>query len=323
MCLKPATMDNGAQVSCRNCWQCREAAINDWVGRNIAESRTSKASHAITLTYGRNASGDADHERSVLLTYHDVQKYLKRYRRQGFPLRYFVAGEFGTMKGRAHWHLILHWQERVPPGRPLGKMLLDENWIHGWSWWKAPGVASFKYAAKYVMKAQRVGMDRREGVEMYEPVRMSKKPPLGADYFAGLARTIVRAGLAPQDLTYSFPEVAMMRRGRPDGVQVYRLRDRSAELYLLSYIGAWDALQPGRSRPQSFLVDSFERYGVLAETEEELDRLLAEERERDFDKRTEEHVAELKAAREREAEVERLRWLTVLDQERELRRGSR
>ena len=57
MCLAPYTMYIGPKgeqrsqkVACRECWQCRERAVADWQGRNIAESLTSVASHAVTLS---------------------------------------------------------------------------------------------------------------------------------------------------------------------------------------------------------------------------------------------------------------------------------
>ena len=122
MCISPNTLSDGTQVACRNCWQCRADRINDWVGRCIAESKTAVASHAITLTYGRvhlstenDAYGDAEHPRAAVLTYSDVQKYFKLLRRHGYPLRYFAVGEYGSLKGRAHWHIIAFWQDKAPP----------------------------------------------------------------------------------------------------------------------------------------------------------------------------------------------------------------
>ena len=79
----------------------------DWQGRCIAEAATAKAAFAVTLTYGRDAMGEKLHERAVVMTYSDVQRYLKLLRRHRYTVRYFCAGEFGSEKGRVHWHIIL------------------------------------------------------------------------------------------------------------------------------------------------------------------------------------------------------------------------
>lgn len=249
MCIAPIQLPNGVEAACHECWQCRERAIDDWVGRNIAESRTAVGCHAVTLTYGRSRAGDVDHERAVILTYSDVQKYLKLLRRHGFPVRYFVTGEFGSKKGRAHWHIMLYWQDKVPE-HVLDKNFMEAHWPHGWSFWTEPSPHAVRYNCKYVQKD--IGEAERQG-----HLAMSKKPPLGADYFQRVAEQYVRQGLAPQDLFYSFPDV---RRRKPDGSEEivrFVLRDRSAELFLEHYVNTWRRVYPGRHIPPSELVEEF------------------------------------------------------------------
>ena len=114
MCINPNKIADKGFVACRQCWQCREHKVDDWVGRNIAESQTAKAASVVSLTYGRDRStGDVDHMQAAVLTYSDVQKMLKHLRVDGYPVRYFVAGEYGSRNGRAHWHVILYWQGNV------------------------------------------------------------------------------------------------------------------------------------------------------------------------------------------------------------------
>ncbi|TIS17093.1 MAG: hypothetical protein E5X07_34615, partial [Mesorhizobium sp.] len=160
MCANPRHLPDGIEVACHKCWQCRENRINDWVGRCIAESKTARATHSITLTYGRDDAGIEDHLRAALLTYSDVQKYLKRLRKDGYPCRYFVAGEYGSEKGRAHWHLIIFWQDRVPE-HELNRRFLQKHWTHGWSHWELPSYASIRYVMKYISKD--IGVAERQG----------------------------------------------------------------------------------------------------------------------------------------------------------------
>ncbi len=249
MCIAPNTLPDGTQVACHECWQCREQAINDWVGRNIAESKTSTACHAVTLTYGRGRANEILHERAVILTYSDVQKYLKLLRRHGFPVRYFVTGEFGSLKGRAHWHIMLYWQERVPE-HVLDENFMEQHWPHGWSFWTRPTAHAVRYNCKYIQKD--MGEAERQG-----HLAMSKKPPLGAAYFQQVAEQYVRQGLAPQTLEYSFPEV---RRRKADGrleVVPFMLKDRSGELFLDGFMQKWREAYPGQPWPRSVLLEEY------------------------------------------------------------------
>ncbi len=52
MCIAPIKLDDGTEVGCRECWQCRKRRVNDYVGRCIAESKFAKKTYAVTLTYG-------------------------------------------------------------------------------------------------------------------------------------------------------------------------------------------------------------------------------------------------------------------------------
>lgn len=287
MCIRPLTLADGVVTACHECWQCIENRVNDWVGRCIAESRTAVGTHAITLTYGRNRVGDVDHERSNLLTYSDVQNYLKLYRRHGFPVRYFVTGEKGSMKGRAHWHIILFWQEKVPPicgvhnethkwlSKATGAVgeavrfwhqRLDDKgepafyqngepaywWPHGFSeWTEGTSAANIRYNCKYVQK------DLHDA-ERQGHLAMSKKPPIGARYFAQMAERYVKAEIAPQDLFYSFPEVRTSPKKGAQEVIQFLLKDRSAELFLEHYIRTWRAVHGSRPWPESELVEAFD-----------------------------------------------------------------
>jgi len=271
MCIAPTTIYSGPrgdtsryEVACHKCWQCRENAINDWVGRNIAETKTSKAVHAVTLTYGRDMRGEVNHERASLLTYSDVQKYLKRLRkvrrqddgsRHGYPVRYFVTGEFGSKKGRAHWHIMLYWQQWVPPF-VLDKNFMEQHWDHGWSYWTDPTPNAVRYNCKYIQK----GMGE-EDLERQGHLGMSRKPPLGARYFQQLAERYVAEGLAPQSLEYSFPDVKRRKESGRHEIVRFRLKDRSASLFLQHYLGCWYATHPGKSPPASPLLRLFEAAG--------------------------------------------------------------
>ncbi|UIB81431.1 replication initiator protein [Flyfo microvirus Tbat2_110] len=240
MCLNPQKIADVGVVACRECWQCRETKVDDWVGRCIAESKTSKAAHVVTLTYGEDRqTGDIDHIRAAVLTYSDVQKYLKYLRVDGFPCRYFVVGEYGTLKGRAHWHIILFWKSNVPEHK-LRENILEKHWPHGWSYWDKCSPEAIRYACKYLLKD---AVDEEQ--QGWGPM-VSKKPPLGHQYFIDLAEEHVRQGISPQNLMYKFPDVRRVPRSlRAKTAKQFReaatpvqfhMHDKTAENFLSHFV---------------------------------------------------------------------------------------
>lgn len=228
MCLNPSCIDDVGFVACRKCWQCRERKVDDWVGRNIAESKTAKAAHVATLTYGQSlTTGEIDHINAAVLTYSDVQKFLKRLRTAGYPCRYFAVGEYGEKKGRAHWHVIIYWQKKVPELR-LRSNFDFKFWDHGFTYWDRMSPDAVRYACKYLTKNQ----DDEAG-QIFPPMP-SKKPPLGDAYFRQLAQQYIDQGISPQKLVYSFPEVK--RAGEPIE---FHMRGKTADNFCRYIVDGW------------------------------------------------------------------------------------
>lgn len=236
MCVRPLYLPDGQAIACRHCWACRKKRRDDLAGRCMAESQTATSSHSLTLTYAGDVVG------SVVLIYQDVQRAFKRLRSAGFPLRYLVVGEFGERKKRAHWHLVAHWQGPVPDLPPVGRFGGVRWWPHGhvhnrgWS-----GSSAARYVTKYMLK------------DLYNERRaarfaMSKKPPLGYEYFIKLADEQVERRALPRDLHYRFPG-DMNRAGRP---YIYTLQGRMAEMYLDRLAVSW-RLRWGEPMPETGL----------------------------------------------------------------------
>lgn len=364
MCKAPQTLADGTIVGCRNCSQCLGRAVDDWSGRCIAESKFATAPFFVALTYGRELDergeqvGSSDHLRALLLTYSDVQKYMKRFRASGYRPRYFAVGEYGSFKGRAHWHLLIFWQDNahviaerkqhnadvlakrkrgkvrpVPDGpipdhvastRDNPKRFMEAHWKHGWSTWEPLGgstdpddfgttaedtAAAVRYVCKYLYK------DFGEA-EKQAMCRMSKKPLLGAAWIHERARLHVDQGLAPQDLFYSFPDVA----DRQGNIKQFMLRPGSAaaDLFCQSYLDQWAAAHEGRCTP--LLTPEGQIYAVWGERctppsaliDEYSDRLAAPLLEADkWQSVVEKKEAELQAMEERRRRfVARHQWGT-------------
>ena len=284
MCISPNLLSDGQSVACRKCWQCLEHRVDNWVGRCIAESKTSVASAFITLTYGRDEHGNESHARAAILTYSDVQKYFKQLRNRGLKLRYLVVGELGSAKGRTHWHIIVFFQKTLPDGfwdyggnswhravrdEPVWVPLVwnqrfnEPCWPHGFSQWEtlAKGTAkgSVRYACKYINKDV-------DDPAAQSKLCMSKRPPIGAHYFEMRAQKFIDEGISPQDSFYIFAEEATRKS---DGKPIrFRLAGKSADLFAQHFIDKWRAQRPGQHWPHSDFIEEYEDRA----TREEWDR---------------------------------------------------
>lgn len=160
----------------------------------------------MTNTYGRDrrfsSVPDPDkphHPHAFSLHYEDVQAYLKRVRHAGFKFSYIAVGEFGDLKGRAHWHLIQFWKNRVPDYR-TGMNWQDRFWKAGHVFAKPVDHASICYVTSYLYPDP-----DNAAYEHYKA--QSTGNPLGSEYFRRLARQYVEANKSPQSGLYTFPEV--------------------------------------------------------------------------------------------------------------------
>lgn len=241
MCINPRIHPNGLKTPCHQCWQCHENRINDWVGRCIAEKETSLTCTVVTLTYG---GGDTPESR--FLRKSDLTAFMKAIRNDGHKVRFFGVGEYGSKKGRAHWHVVLFWQS-VMPYRVIRQNVADEWWPHGFTMWDHCDVAGIRYVMKYITKV--IGDKAQE-----KSMGMSRKPLLGYEFFNELADRYVKQGLAPQRPFYKFRD-ALDKDGKP--VEFYMpplVRDQ----FLGMYLDAWRRLNPGRHYPASEMLDVYE-----------------------------------------------------------------
>lgn len=253
MCINPGKLRSGALVPCRSCWQCRSVIVGDWTGRCIAESKCTWRTLVVTLTYGSEdlyEGKSIDHHNAHVLTYSDVQLYLKRLRLYtNGAVRFMCTGEYGSAKGRAHWHLIAFFKRALPPNLRLEERYVHDAgdgrqlWPHGWSYWQESSPEAIRYACKYIVKDQYHGTKREH--------RFSKHPPLGFEYFRGIAREYARQGISPRDFDYSFPDV-LGKDGKPFP---FRMSKSSGYYFALSFMEAWGQFWGNTNWPQSDVLD--------------------------------------------------------------------
>lgn len=257
MCLNPITLPNGVTVRCRQCWQCRMMRIDDLVGRCIAEAVTAHSAHVMTLTYGRDEVGNSVHTRSSQLQLRDMQHLMNRLTKQGFRPRYMFAGEYGTQKGRAHWHCVFIWPKGAPPMPPLDVEMVqwewfDRNgevrnfWPHGYVHCTKPYFEKLRYNLKYALKNTKDAFS--ESV-----LGFSRVPPLGHLYFRERAHALVLQGLAPRDGFYEFADV----RKADGSLRKFALRNKSLDDFMTEYCDYWYEVYGNQSYPASDFLEEW------------------------------------------------------------------
>ena len=251
MCIAPVKLDDGTEVGCRECWQCRKRRVNDYVGRCIAESKFSKKTYAVTLTYDGDQGVNA-----VTLIYKDVQDFLKRLRKK-HKCRYIVTGEYGSAKGRSHWHIILFFKDSWPEVTS-NKRVDWKYWKHGFSYFQEPDWKGFEYCLKYVLKDQ---TSRQSDSHL----AMSKKPPLGHEFFQQLAKQYVEQALVPQTYFYKFGDV----RDYKNREKGFMMQGKTRENFMETFVNEWE--DKYSHEPLSELVtDYYDDITEIEYTDEEL-----------------------------------------------------
>lgn len=212
MCLSPSFVwvEKGPgyekiPVPCKGCWQCRVSRLNDYVGRCLCEAAYAKAISVITLTYAPR-----DDLADKVITPRHFQDFIRALRRRGHKLRYIATAEYGALKGRAHFHCILFWQMpkegvALKPDMPHKAMFHFEPgiWDHGHAFNddmspNAVDEKAIRYVCKYLLKDE----DKDKGDSW---MTLSKKPPIGCQFFLDKADRDAALGVFPASFNYRPP----------------------------------------------------------------------------------------------------------------------
>jgi hypothetical protein len=254
MCVSPIQLPSGVMVKCNCCRWCMGNRVNDWAGRCVAEQQTSSHIMALTLTYAQ-LHGDVLDE-----LYGDVQRMLKRLRSDGFSVRYLCCGEYGSLKRRPHWHIILFFRGNAPEVEYDTKYYNWKYWKHGYTYVQSPDFAGMSYVLKYTLK-----YEDTEGAHNSKRIYMSKKPPIGYHYFQSLARDYVNAGLPLVSPEYRFAHLRL-RSGK---LRTFWLADRSRELFVDGYVTKWRETYGTEPQQTDFLIEEYYDPIAAAEVDEE------------------------------------------------------
>lgn len=181
-------------VPCRRCWACRKNRLNDIVGRAMCERAFTDGAISLTLTYDDKK---LDKPRQAEVIYkEDLQKFCKRWRRRVGKMRYIAAGEYGSKKGRTHFHAILMMSEYCPFA-PIEQRFWDDYlWPYGHIFAEQVDVRKMRYVSKYINKRNLPGHD--------EWFTFSKVPLIGHDFIVEMAWRFAERRVMPRDMSY-FP----------------------------------------------------------------------------------------------------------------------
>lgn len=142
------------------------------------ESMCHNVSSFVTLTYEDAPKGQFGLE----LRPRDTQLFMKRLRKNlGFPIRYFLVGEYGDQTQRPHYHAALFG---VDPGFEAH---IHKAWGHGFIHVGLVEQNSASYLAGYTTKKMTSADDDRLDGRHPEFARMSTSPAIGAPFVPRLA----------------------------------------------------------------------------------------------------------------------------------------
>lgn len=184
------------QVPCGRCIGCRLERSRQWAIRIMHENQLHMDSVFLTLTYRDNELIHGGNATGTLYPRH-LTLFLKRLRKKyGSGIRFFACGEYGEKEHRPHYHAIifgLDFQDKaISPnnsksGFPVYEsQTLNKIWGLGDCYIGAVSFESAAYVARYIVD-KKLGEEsdfyHEEGIHP-EFVRMSRRPGIGADWYA-------------------------------------------------------------------------------------------------------------------------------------------
>lgn len=183
------------RLPCGGCVGCLNARSGQWALRCMHEASLHKENCFVTLTYD-----DAHLPSDGSLDKKEVSAFMKALRKAIFPrkVRFFCAGEYGSIRGRPHFHILLFgisFSDRYQCGTrgeyPVYRSpFLESIWRKGFSEIGTVTIESAGYVARYIMKrgkgAKKVSVDLESGEDLGpvdpEFALMSRNPGIGAGW---------------------------------------------------------------------------------------------------------------------------------------------
>lgn len=171
------------KVPCGDCYECRQSRQNGWIFRLYQEAIVSESAYFVTLTYEDEHlmyNGDG----IPSLSRWEIQTFIKKIRRENAKhtdakLKYYIAGEYGDMTMRPHYHIImfnLHNELKKDIKLKDGKItdVFTQIWKKGNTTIDECNMATLTYSTKYIMK-QRKHRKAFQEVQLEPPFSLMSK----------------------------------------------------------------------------------------------------------------------------------------------------
>jgi hypothetical protein len=182
--------DRQVPVPCGKCPACLSRRTSVWTFRLKQHAKNAISSHFVTLTYDTRYVPISSRG-FLTLDKRDVQLYFKKLRKahgkNHEPIKYYLAGEYGSKTYRPHYHIILFNADIE---------LIHKAWDKGEVHIGELTEASAAYTAKYINKGKIIPMHQNDD-RLPEFSLMSKK--LGLNY---LSEKIIRYHRADIERNY-------------------------------------------------------------------------------------------------------------------------
>jgi hypothetical protein len=209
----------------------------------MAEASTSDWVTTLTLTYEDCDEREADQAHKIIYPPH-FQAFIRSLRDANHKIRYLVVGEYGDLKGRAHFHCILfgNGKELKLPKR---KNTHTKYWPHGYVY-ADPSFSeeNIRYVVKYMLP-----WDGQEKSWF----SISKKPTIGSAYFSKLAKHLISHGRLPTTFEYVPPATTKKK--------IYLLSGATRKAYLTEIIeGLKKEGSFNRKEMSEWVEKSFDKY---------------------------------------------------------------
>lgn len=172
------------ELPCGKCIGCRKGRAQAWALRCMHEAAMYDRNSFLTLTYD-----DSHLNFFRCLEYGDFQGFMKRIRKRLAPrrVRFFVAGEYGDVTKRPHFHALIFGEDFREDARVYKKgywesPLVSGCWSNGSSLVGPLTSASAAYVAQYALKKlDGMDVDTSTGFVRESKVAMSKG--IGREWF--------------------------------------------------------------------------------------------------------------------------------------------
>lgn len=146
---------------CGKCAACRVNRATEWATRLMHEMEgENKSGYFLTLTYT---------EAPKEIQKAELQKFMKRVRKDGVEMKYFACGEYGEKNGRPHYHVAA-----ITTNAPAVQW--DKYWTAGFVSVGTLTFQSARYTANYLLKQS----DRETIDDIQKPFQLMSKGLGGA-----------------------------------------------------------------------------------------------------------------------------------------------